>query len=50
MRSPDEGMQRLRELTSARDDDPRLIPVRLDLDDPDSIAEAVATIDQVVGA
>ena len=34
MRSPEVGLERLRAETGASDDDPRLIGVRLDLQDP----------------
>lgn len=50
MRSPEEGMERLRELTGAGLDDPRLIGIRLDLDDDDSIAAAGEAIQVAVGA
>jgi NAD(P)-dependent dehydrogenase (short-subunit alcohol dehydrogenase family) len=50
MRSPDEGMERLRELTGADDDDPRLVPIRLDVDDPGSIADAAEVVRCAVGA
>jgi NAD(P)-dependent dehydrogenase (short-subunit alcohol dehydrogenase family) len=44
MRSPDEGLQRLRAATGAAADDPRLVGVRLDLDDPASVAAAAGDI------
>jgi NAD(P)-dependent dehydrogenase (short-subunit alcohol dehydrogenase family) len=50
MRSPEEGAKQLRALVGARDDDARLIPVRLDLDDPTSIVEAAASVRDAVGA
>jgi NAD(P)-dependent dehydrogenase (short-subunit alcohol dehydrogenase family) len=50
MRSPDVGMERLRVLTAGRPEDERLIAVRLDLDDPESVAEAGHSILQRVGA
>jgi NAD(P)-dependent dehydrogenase (short-subunit alcohol dehydrogenase family) len=50
MRSPEPGLERLRQATGAADDDPRLIGVRLDLDDPASIAEAARNVEAAVGA
>ena len=50
MRSPDAGLERLRDLTGARSDDPRLIGVRLDLQDPASIRAAAKAISEAVGA
>jgi NAD(P)-dependent dehydrogenase (short-subunit alcohol dehydrogenase family) len=50
MRSPDVGLERLRAATGAATDDPRLIGVRLDLDDPASIAAAAKAIEEAVGA
>jgi NAD(P)-dependent dehydrogenase (short-subunit alcohol dehydrogenase family) len=50
MRSPDAGLERLRAASGARADDPRLLGVRLDLDDPASIAAAAKTIEELVGA
>ena len=50
MRTPDRGMAPLREATGAREDDDRLIGVRLDLLDPASIAAAAKTIEGAVGA
>src|SRR5262249_17971764 len=50
MRSPDEGLERLRAATGAASDDPRLVPICLDLDDPSSIANAAGTIREAVGA
>ena len=49
MRSPDVGLERLRAATRAAADDPRLIGVRLDLDDPSSIATAAKAIEEKVG-
>lgn len=50
MRSPDVGLERLRGATGAGAGDPRLVGVRLDLDDPTSIAAAAKAIEEVVGA
>jgi NAD(P)-dependent dehydrogenase (short-subunit alcohol dehydrogenase family) len=50
MRSVDAGMERLRDATGARDDDPRLIGVPLDLTDSASVAAAAKTIEEAVGA
>ena len=50
MRSPDVGLERLRAATGAAADDPRLLGVRLDLDDPASIAAAAKAIEEAVGA
>ena len=50
MRTPGAGLERIRELTGAAPDDPRLIGVQLDLTDSDSIAGAAKAIDQAVGA
>src|SRR5262249_53576561 len=50
MRSPDVGLERLRAATGAATDDPRLVGVGLDLDDPTSITAAAKAIDAVVGA
>jgi len=50
MRSPDVGLERLRAATGAGVGDPRLIGVRLDLEDPSSIAAAAKTIEDAVGA
>jgi NAD(P)-dependent dehydrogenase (short-subunit alcohol dehydrogenase family) len=49
MRSPDVGLDRLRAATGAGDNDPRLLGVRLDLDDPESIAAAAKVVNQQVG-
>jgi NAD(P)-dependent dehydrogenase (short-subunit alcohol dehydrogenase family) len=50
MRSPDVGLERLRAATGAAADDPRLVGVRLDLDDPASITAAAKAIEDAVGA
>src|SRR5262245_6990313 len=50
MRSPDVGLDRLRAATGAGDNDPRLLGVRLDLDDPQSIADAARAVNEQVGA
>ena len=50
MRAPDAGLERLRAATGAGVDDPRLIGVRLDLEDAASIAAAAKTIEQSIGA
>jgi NAD(P)-dependent dehydrogenase (short-subunit alcohol dehydrogenase family) len=50
MRSPDTGMERLRAATGAAAGDPRLVGVRLDLEDPASLAAAAKSIDEAVGA
>jgi len=50
MRTPDEGMDRLREATGARPDDPNLIGVQLDLIDAASIAAAREDDRRDVGA
>src|SRR5512147_2085402 len=50
MRSPEVGLERLRATTGASHDDPRLLGVRLDLDDPHSIAAAAEAIRCQVGA
>jgi NAD(P)-dependent dehydrogenase (short-subunit alcohol dehydrogenase family) len=49
MRSPETGLERLRAATAAGRDDPRLLGVRLDLDDPASIEAAATTIIRQVG-
>ena len=41
MRSPDAGLERLREATGAAADDPRLLGVRLDLDDVYAASDVV---------
>jgi NAD(P)-dependent dehydrogenase (short-subunit alcohol dehydrogenase family) len=50
MRSPDVGLERLRAATGAVAGDPRLVGVRLDLDDPASITAAATAIEETVGA
>jgi NAD(P)-dependent dehydrogenase (short-subunit alcohol dehydrogenase family) len=50
MRSVDAGMERLREVTGAGDDDPRLIGVPLDLTDSGSVTAAAKAIEEAVGA
>src|SRR5262245_27929038 len=50
MRSPDAGLERLRAATGASAGDPRLVGVRLDLDDPPSIVAAAGAIEDAVGA
>jgi NAD(P)-dependent dehydrogenase (short-subunit alcohol dehydrogenase family) len=50
MRSVDAGMERLRDAIGARDDDPRLIGVPLDLTDAASVTAAGKSIEEAVGA
>jgi NAD(P)-dependent dehydrogenase (short-subunit alcohol dehydrogenase family) len=50
MRGVDAGLQRLRAETGASADDPRLLGVKLDLDDAESIATAAKAIEAAVGA
>jgi NAD(P)-dependent dehydrogenase (short-subunit alcohol dehydrogenase family) len=50
MRSPDVGLGRLRAATGAAANDPRLVGVRLDLDDPSSVIAAAKSIEEAVGA
>ncbi len=50
MRSPADGLERLREATGSPSDDPRLVGIRLDLDDPASVTAAAAAIGDAVGA
>jgi NAD(P)-dependent dehydrogenase (short-subunit alcohol dehydrogenase family) len=50
MRSVDAGMERLCDATGARDDDPRLIGVPLDLTDAASVTAAAKSIEEAVGA
>jgi NAD(P)-dependent dehydrogenase (short-subunit alcohol dehydrogenase family) len=50
MRSPEVGLEHLRAATGAAADDPRLVGVRLDLDDPASITAAASAIEDAVGA
>ena len=47
MRTPEAGLERLRDATGATDDDPRLIGVQLDLTEPASITAAAKTIDAI---
>ena len=49
MRSVEAGLNRLRAKSGAAPDDPRLIGVRLDLTDPQSIAAAARDIEERVG-
>jgi NAD(P)-dependent dehydrogenase (short-subunit alcohol dehydrogenase family) len=50
MRTPDEGLARLREATGAGPDDPRLVGIRLDLDDPEAIEAAATAVLDAAGA
>jgi NAD(P)-dependent dehydrogenase (short-subunit alcohol dehydrogenase family) len=50
MRSPEAGLERLRAATGAAAGDPRLVAVRLDLEDAASIAGAAKAIEDAVGA
>jgi len=50
MRSPAAGLEHLRAATGAGADDPRLIGIRLDLDDAASITAAAAEVHDSVGA
>lgn len=50
MRSVEAGLERLRAATGALDGDPRLVPVRLDLEDEESVVAAAAGMVQSVGA
>jgi NAD(P)-dependent dehydrogenase (short-subunit alcohol dehydrogenase family) len=50
MRTPEPAMERLRGATGAREDDPRLIGVALDLTDSASVAAAAKVIEEAVGA
>jgi NAD(P)-dependent dehydrogenase (short-subunit alcohol dehydrogenase family) len=50
MRSPEAGLERLRSATGAGADDPRLLGIRLDLDDSASIVAAAKAIEDAVGA
>ncbi len=50
MRSPETGLERLRVATRSAAGEPRLIGVRLDLQDPASIAAAAKSIEEAVGA
>lgn len=49
MRSYDEGLERLRDATGAREDDPRLIGVPLDLTDSASVTAAAKSIEEAIG-
>ncbi len=49
MRTPDAGLQRLKENLGLAHDPSRLIGIRLDLEDPDSIEAAIARILDTVG-
>jgi NAD(P)-dependent dehydrogenase (short-subunit alcohol dehydrogenase family) len=50
MRSPEVGLERLRAATGAAADEPRLLGVRLDLDDPSSVVAAARSIEEAIGA
>ena len=50
VRSPDAALERLRSASGAAAGDPRLVAVRLDLDEPASIVAAARAIDEAVGA
>jgi NAD(P)-dependent dehydrogenase (short-subunit alcohol dehydrogenase family) len=50
MRSPEAGLERLRAATGAGADDPRLLGVRLDLEDAASILAAARAIEAAVGS
>ena len=50
MRSPDAGLERLRVATGAAANDPRLLGVRLDLNEPSSVIAAAKAIEEAVGA
>jgi NAD(P)-dependent dehydrogenase (short-subunit alcohol dehydrogenase family) len=50
MRSPEVGLERLRAATGAPADDPRLLGIRLDLDDPASVVGAARAIEEALGA
>jgi NAD(P)-dependent dehydrogenase (short-subunit alcohol dehydrogenase family) len=50
VRSPDAARERLRAAIGAAADDPRLVTLRLDLDDPASIAAGAQAIREAVGA
>ena len=49
MRRPERDMAALREATGAADDDDRLIPVQLDLLDPESVSAAGKAIEEALG-
>ena len=50
MRTPESAMERLRVATGAREDDPRLTGVSLDLTDYASVSAAAKVIEEAVGA
>jgi NAD(P)-dependent dehydrogenase (short-subunit alcohol dehydrogenase family) len=50
MRSPEAGLERLRQATGAAAGDSRLIGVRLDLSEPSSIASAAKDVEAAAGA
>jgi NAD(P)-dependent dehydrogenase (short-subunit alcohol dehydrogenase family) len=50
MRSPEAGLERLREATGAAAADPRLLAVRLDLAEPSSVVAAAKAVEDAVGA
>jgi NAD(P)-dependent dehydrogenase (short-subunit alcohol dehydrogenase family) len=50
MRTPDVGLERIRRETGAAPDDTRLVGVRLDLTDPESLKQAGQAIVDAVGA
>ena len=50
MRSPDDGLAKIRSVCEAGTGDPRLIGVRLNLNDSESIASAARSIGDAVGA
>ena len=50
MRNPDDGLAKIRSACEADAEDPRLIGVRLDLNDAESIASAARSIEEAVGA
>jgi len=50
MRSPEAGLERLRAATGAAAADPRLLGVRLDLDDSASVVAAAKAIEEAIGA
>lgn len=50
MRSPDTAMESLRRAAGASTDDPRLIPIRLDVEDAESVTAAAKEILATIGA
>lgn len=50
MRNPEAGLSKIRAACGAANEDPRLIGVRLDLNDAESIAVAAKSIEDAVGA